>query len=82
MDQEFRAPARHDKVIWGLHNYVDANRFRTQRHQALLKAAKKGQVWFTETGGLVVRRNKSRIAFPGNKKHAAAATSTSSGWRG
>ena len=22
--------ARHDKMIWGLHNYVDANRFRTR----------------------------------------------------
>jgi hypothetical protein len=31
-------------------------------------------VWFTETGGLVVRRNGSRIAFPGNRRHAAQAT--------
>jgi hypothetical protein len=66
--------ARHDKMIWGLHNYVDANRFRTSGTRELLKVAKTGQVWFTETGGLVVRRNKSRIAFPGNKKHAAAST--------
>ena len=66
--------ARHDKMIWGLHNYVDANRFRTSGTRELLKVAKTGKVWFTETGGLVVRRNKSRIAFPGNKKHAAAAT--------
>ena len=36
--------------------------------------AAKGKIWFTETGGLVVRRNGSRIAFPGNKKHAAKAT--------
>ena len=66
--------ARHDKMIWGLHNYVDANRFRTSGTRELLKVAKTGKVWFTETGGLVVRRNKSRIAFPGNKKHAAAST--------
>ena len=72
--REFRRTARDDNVIWGLHNYIDANRFRTKGTKALLKAAPKGQIWFTETGGLVVRRNGSRIAFPGNRKHAARAT--------
>jgi len=70
----FRRTARNDKLIWGLHNYIDANRFRTSGTKALLRAAPKGQIWFTETGGLVVRRNGSRIAFPGNKKHQARAT--------
>jgi len=70
----FRRTARDDKLIWGLHNYIDANRFRTSGTKALLKAAPRGQIWFTETGGLVVRRNGSRIAFPGSKKHAAKAT--------
>jgi hypothetical protein len=72
--RKFRRTARNDKVIWGLHNYIDANRFRTKGTKALLKAAPRGKIWFTETGGLVVRRNGSRIAFPGNKKHAAKAT--------
>jgi hypothetical protein len=72
--REFRRTARDDKVIWGLHNYIDANRFRTKGTRALLKAAPKGKIWFTETGGLVVRRNGSRIAFPGNRRHAAKAT--------
>ena len=72
--REFRRTARKDKLIWGLHNYIDANRFRTKGTKALLKAAPKGKIWFTETGGLVVRRNKSRIAFPGNKKHQVKAT--------
>jgi hypothetical protein len=72
--REFRKTARKDKLIWGLHNYIDANRFRTSGTRALLKAAPRGQIWFTETGGLVVRRNGSKIAFPGNKKHAARAT--------
>jgi hypothetical protein len=72
--REFRRTARDDKVIWGLHNYIDANRFRTKGTKALLKAAPRGKIWFTETGGLVVRRNGSRIAFPGNRKHAARAT--------
>jgi hypothetical protein len=72
--KEFRRTARKDKMIWGLHNYIDANRFRTSGTRELIKAAPYGQIWFTETGGLVVRRNGSRIAFPGNKKHAAKAT--------
>jgi hypothetical protein len=72
--RQFRRTARDDKVIWGLHNYIDANRFRTKGTKALLKAAPKGKIWFTETGGLVVRRNGSRIAFPGNRKHQAKAT--------
>jgi hypothetical protein len=70
----FKRTARKDKMIWGLHNYIDANRFRTSGTRELIKAARYGQIWFTETGGLVVRRNKSRIAFPGNRKHAAKAT--------
>jgi hypothetical protein len=72
--KEFKRTARKDKMIWGLHNYIDANRFRTSGTRELIKAARYGQIWFTETGGLVVRRNKSRIAFPGNRKHAAQAT--------
>jgi len=72
--RQFRRTARDDKLIWGLHNYIDANRFRTSGTKALLEAAPNGQIWFTETGGLVVRRNGSRIAFPGNKKHQVKAT--------
>jgi hypothetical protein len=70
----FLRTARKDKMIWGLHNYIDANRFRTSGTRELLRVARHGQVWFTETGGLVKRRNKSRIAFPGNRRHAAKAT--------
>jgi Glycosyl hydrolase catalytic core len=41
--------------IWGLHNYRDTNKRRGQRlggTKRLLKAVK-GQVWLTETGGIV-----------------------------
>jgi hypothetical protein len=72
--KKFLKTARKDKLIWGLHNYIDANRFRKSGTKELLKATRRGKIWFTETGGLVVRRNGSRIAFPGNKKHAAKAT--------
>jgi hypothetical protein len=74
--RKFLETARKDKLIWGLHNYIDANRFRTSGTKELIKLTRRhgGQIWFTETGGLVVRRNGSRIAFPGNKRHAAKAT--------
>lgn len=48
--------------LWGLHNYSDTNRFQTTRTRAIL-AAVPGQVWLTETGGIV----QFGSAFP-NKK--------------
>jgi hypothetical protein len=71
--QRFRSAARHTPKIWGLHNYIDANRFRTTGTRRLL-AAVEGEVWFTETGGLVKRKNTSPIKFPDSPKHAARAT--------
>ncbi len=38
--------------IWGLHNYSDINRLESWRTRELIKALG-GQVWLTETGGLV-----------------------------
>jgi hypothetical protein len=69
----FRRHAHGTRFIWGLHNYIDANRFRTRGTRALLRAVR-GDVWFTETGGLVERRNGSPIDFPENVWHAARAT--------
>jgi hypothetical protein len=39
-------------TIWGLHNYSDTNRLRSTGTKAFLKAVA-GQVWLTETGGIV-----------------------------
>jgi hypothetical protein len=38
--------------IWGLHNYSDVNRLQSWRTRELV-AALGGQVWLTETGGIV-----------------------------
>jgi hypothetical protein len=38
--------------IWGLHNYSDVNRLESWRTRELIKAFG-GQVWLTETGGVV-----------------------------
>jgi hypothetical protein len=71
-----RAFQRHAKVrpkVWGLHNYLDANRMRTIGTRRLL-AFTRGQVWFTETGGIVKRRVRRKITFPESLAHAARAT--------
>jgi hypothetical protein len=53
--------------IWGLHNYSDVNRLESWRTRELVKALG-GQVWLTETGGLVQFGN----AFP--NKHGSGLT--------
>lgn len=69
----FRRAARFEPKYWGLHDYIDANRFQTTRTASLLKAVR-GEVWLTEIGGLVARRNRSNIKLPQGKAHAARAT--------
>lgn len=60
---EFKAEIRHLRMpmptLWGLHNYSDTNRFSSIRTRAILGAVP-GDVWLTETGGIV----KFGGAFP------------------
>jgi hypothetical protein len=70
--RRFRRVAK-GPLIWGLHNYIDANRFSTHATTRFLKLTR-GRVWFTETGGLVKRKNHSRIRFPQGVRHARKAT--------
>jgi hypothetical protein len=63
--------------IWGLHNYRDTNKRKGQRlggTKRLLKAVR-GQVWLTETGGIVkfVLPNR-RTLFPYSESRANRAT--------
>ena len=54
--QEFKRALSHLHVsaprTWGLHNYSDVNRFQTTRTRTLVGALG-GEVWLTETGGIV-----------------------------
>ena len=43
--------------IWGLHNYSDINRLQSWRTRELVQAMG-GQVWLTETGGIVQIRRR------------------------
>ena len=69
----FKRAAKHTPTVWGLHNYLDANRFRTTGTRRMLETVK-GEIWFTETGGLVKRKNTSPHKFPDSPSHAAKAT--------
>lgn len=72
--RSFRHALRGEPAVWGLHNYLGANRLRTSSTGALL-AATSAPVWFTETGGLVARHNRIRHAgFHESPAHAALVT--------
>ncbi len=70
--KRFRKAARKEPKYWGLHNYVDANLFVATGTRGILNATR-GQIWLTETGGVVERNNGSKIAFATGTDHAAAA---------
>jgi hypothetical protein len=70
--REFKRHVQHKPRIWGLHNYVDANRFRQSGTRAMLRAVN-GQIWFTETGGIVYRPNPTKIPMNESAPHAAKA---------
>jgi hypothetical protein len=55
--------------IWGVHNYKDVNRHQSKGVRNVLSVVK-GQVWLTETGGIV----NFKPSFKYNLKRAAAAT--------
>jgi hypothetical protein len=71
--KRFVKAAKRTPKVWGLHNYDDANTLKTTGTRKLL-AAVKGAVWFTETGGVVSRKNGSSVKFPASATHAATAT--------
>lgn len=60
--------------IWGLHNYVEANRFKMRRLRQLLSIVPRSEVWLTETGGLVRRDNDSPTEIPEGARHAGEVT--------
>jgi hypothetical protein len=76
--RQFRRSARIEPGTWGLHNYVDANRFHTTGTRRLLSAVR-GNVWLTEVGGIVWRRNRpatgrSQVRLQESPSHAAKVT--------
>ena len=71
--RRFKFHAKGEPAAWGLHNYVEANRFKSDRLRSLLRHVK-GSVWLTEVGGIVKRRVKRRYTvkrIPESAAHAA-----------
>jgi hypothetical protein len=48
----FKRYAKGSPKLWGLHNYGDVNRRRTKYTKQMLRSVP-GEVWLTETGGIV-----------------------------
>jgi hypothetical protein len=71
--RRFQGALHGEPAIWGLHNYIGANRLQTVSTLALLKATH-AQIWFTETAGLVARYNHRPHGFPESTSHAALVT--------
>jgi hypothetical protein len=67
----FRKKLGYTPKLWGMHNYLEANRFKMTRLRAVLKALPGANVWLTETGGLVRRNNGSTTDIPEGATHAA-----------
>jgi hypothetical protein len=72
--KSFNRALGYSPKIWGLHNYVEANRFRMQRLRELLRVVPRSKVWLTETGGLVRRDNGSTTKIPEGARHAGEVT--------
>jgi hypothetical protein len=70
----FRRSLGYTPRLWGLHNYVEANRFRAVRLRDLLRATPGAKLWLTETGGLVARHNASFTTIPEGPRHAGEVT--------
>ena len=71
----FRRHLGYMPALWGMHNYVEANRFKAKRVRQLLRLmGPRGKLWLTETGGLVRRSNGSKTHIPEGPRHAARVT--------
>ncbi len=72
--KRFVKAAKRTPKAWGLHNYIDTNNFTTTNTENFLKAVK-GEVWLTETGGVLSRKNPGARFKGKGPAHAAKATS-------
>jgi len=71
--QRFKRAARYSVKIWSVHNHIDANRHRTSGTREFLRVTGGGQVWFSETGGIVNRWIGSRKITRYNQNNAVKA---------
>jgi hypothetical protein len=70
--QRFKQGARYPIRIWSIHNHIDANRHRTSGTREILRITR-GQLWFSETGGIVNRYVDGRRVSRYNQRNAVRA---------
>ena len=68
--RSFRRYAKGSPRLWGVHNYADVNRKRSRGTRAVLRAVP-GEVWMTETGGIL----QFAPDFPRSESRAASRAS-------
>ena len=67
----YHAALSEEPKVWGLHNYHDTTHQLADGLESFLHAVV-GQVWLTETGGIVELRNgKGRVTHPYDEQRAA-----------
>ena len=67
----YRAALPEVPVVWGLHNYHDTTHVLSDGLESFLQAVS-GEVWLTETGGIVELRNSSgRVSHANTEERAA-----------
>ena len=71
--QNFKRKARYRVKVWAIHNHIDANRHRTSGTREMLRITRRGQLWFTETGGIVNRWVDGRRRSQYNQRNAVRA---------
>ena len=72
---EYRRGLDENPQVWGLHDYYDTTYFTTSGLRDYLGAVP-GQVWLTETGGIVeLRTRDGRVSLPPDELRARASVS-------
>jgi hypothetical protein len=73
--ERYRSALSQTPTIWGLHDYYDTTYFQTSGLRTLLDAVP-GDVWLTETGGIVSLRTRGgQTSLPPDETRASASVS-------
>jgi hypothetical protein len=68
---DFRRSLRSSPQLWGLQNYGDVTRNRTTMTDRMMQSVP-GQVWVTETGGIVQHLFEGQVRWPYDEERARA----------
>jgi hypothetical protein len=68
---DFRRSLRSSPQLWGLQNYGDVTRNRTTMTDRMMQSVP-GQVWVTETGGIVQHILEGQVRWPYDEERARA----------